>query len=379
MLLGVRGPRVDERNAVSSQRQLTIGKPEVIAYLHHAYPLSVAAAQPAFRDDWLFNNYLQLRCQRGLVGAQAVTEFDFYLPPTHFTSWGGVLRMAQVPPSLLWRARGEILEAIMAAIDQEFYVQVPADEFYVPRRAAYGQRHYVHELMLFGYDRQERTLDILGFDEQHEFGAQRIAFLDLEDAVALADLSQHYDRGGVRLYQLHQQTYPADPTLVSEFLDDYLAAYDTSQRFRALEPVKPGYLYGMAVYEELASFFQSVCEQPGAMDIRPLQLIWEHKRCMQLRLQRLVELGWLASDAAHGRDYEQVIERANSLRLLGLKYLMTNKGALLARIAEGLRELAELERSILTPVLSRLREKQGHLDRAGTAARPQALGPHRAV
>ena len=366
---------MDERNAVSSQRQLTTGTPEVIAYLHHAYPLSVAAAQPAFRDNWLFNNYLQLRCQRGLVGAQAVTEFDFYLLPSHFTSWGGVLRMQQIPPSLLWRARSEILEAIVAAIDQQFYVQVPADEFYVPRRAAHGQRHYVHELMLFGYDRRERTFDILGFDEQLEFGAQRIAFSDLEDAIALADLSQHYDRGGVRLYQLHEQAYPADPTLVSEFLDDYLAAHDTSQRFRALEPVKPGYLYGMAVYEELASFFQSVSEQPGAMDIRPLQLIWEHKRCMQLRLQRLVGLGWLANDTAQGRDYEPVTERANSLRLLGLKYLMTSNGALLARIAQGLRELAELERGVLAPVLSQLRDKHAHLARPGMATRAQPLDP----
>jgi hypothetical protein len=131
----------------------------------------------------------------------------------------------------------------------------------------------------------------------------------------------------------------------------------------------------MAVYEELASFFQSVSEQPAAMDIRPLQLIWEHKRCMQLRLQRLVELGWLANDA-HGREYEPVIERANSLRLLGLKYLMTSKGALLSRIAEGLRELGELERSILAPVLSRLREKQAHLAEPGTGSEAQAPGPH---
>jgi len=346
---------VDDGDAASWQKTLVIGKPDVITYLHHAYPLAVAAVHRSFCDNWLFNNYLQLRCSRELVGARAVTEFDFYLLPTHFTDWGGLLRMPQIPSEMLWRSRSEITEAVLRALDREFYVQIPVDEFYVPRRAAYGKRHYVHELFVFGYDRRAREVDVLGFDEQLEFGRQRLGFAELEESVALADLSQHYDSGGVRLYHARQgPEYPADPSWVVELLDDYLAERDTSLRFRAQEASKSGYLYGTAVYGELAAFCASVSEQPGAMDIRPLQLIWEHKRIMQVRLQRLAELGFLSPESAAG--YAATVERANTLRLLGLKYLISSQNALLERVAVGLRELARLERELLLPVLAQLRE-----------------------
>jgi hypothetical protein len=346
---------VDDGDAASWQKTLVIGKPDVITYLHHAYPLAVAAVQRSFCDNWLFNNYLQLRCRRELIGARAVTEFDFYLLPSHFTDWGGLLRMPQIPPEMLWRSRGEITQAVLRALDREFYVQIPVDEFYVPRRAAYGKRHYVHELFVFGYDRRTREVDVLGFDEQLEFGTQRLGFAELEESVALADLSEHYDPGGVRLYHARPGAeYLADPSWVVEVLDDYLAERDSSLRFRAQEAPKSGYLYGTAVYGELAAFFASVSEQPGAMDIRPLQLIWEHKRLMQTRLQRLTELGWLPPEPATG--YALAVERANTLRLLGLKYLITKQNALLERVAVGLRELVRLERERLLPVLEQLRD-----------------------
>jgi len=350
---------VNVRSAASLQNILPLGSPEVISYLHHAYPLSIAAARRTFCENWLFNHYLQLRCRRGLIGAGAVTEFDFQLPPTHFTDWGGRLRMPQIPAELLWRSREEILSAVARAIELGFYVQIPVDEFYIPRRAAYEKRHYVHELLVFGYDRATSEVHVLGFDEQLEFGKQRVGFSELEDAVALADLSQHYDRGGVRLYHACEGAeYEADPVWVTELLEDYLAERDSSRRFGTLEPVKPGYLHGMAVYAELASFIASGAAEPGAMDIRPLQLIWEHKRLMFTRLQRLATLGLLMAESAAVTGYAAVVERANALRLLGLKYFVANSGALLERIAAGLRELAHAERELLGAALAQLRRVQ---------------------
>jgi len=348
---------MNDRDAASGQNILPLGKPEVITYLHHAYPLSVAALEPAFCENWLFNNYLQLRCRRGLVGASAVTEFDFWLLPGHFTDWGGRLRMPQIPAELLWRSRGEIVGGVARALERELYVQIPVDEFYLPCRAAYGKRHYVHELFVFGCDRAAREVCVLGFDERLEFGVQRVGFAEFEDAVALADLSQHYDRGGVRLYHAcGSAEYREDFLWVTELLGDYLAARDSSRRFRTLRPVDPGFLYGIAVHDELAGFFASAAAEPGAMDIRPLQLVWEHKRLMFTRLRRLAQMGPLAGEAAQIEQYALVVERANAVRLLGLKYFVANRSTLLGRIADGLREVARMERGLLVPILARLSE-----------------------
>jgi hypothetical protein len=276
--------------------------------------------------------------------------------------------MPQLFASLLWTKREEIIPAVVRGIDQGWYLQIPLDEFYVPCRAAFGKRHYVHELLVFGYDTEARTLQILGFDDRMEFGEQQIAFGDLENAIALADTSQHYDPGGVRLYRhVDSERYPADPSTAAEFLADYCEERDSSQRFRAMLPPRDGYVYGFGVYSPLAAFYGTLSERPQAMDIRPLQLLWEHKKCMADRLARWVELGWLSPDDPALGSYPAVVEQANSLRLLGLKYWVSRQVSLLDRVSTGLIALRERERAALEPVLEKLRRKLGDAQRSTSA------------
>jgi hypothetical protein len=354
--------------ANAARKVLPVGQPGVITYLHHAYPLSIAAGAGLYHSNWLFNNYVQLRCARELVGAAAITEFDFYLLPTHFSRFGDFLRMPQLFASLLWTRREEIIPAVIRGIDQGWYLQIPLDEFYIPCRAAFGKRHYIHELLVFGYDAEARTLKILGFDDRMEFGEQQIAFRELEDAIALADTSSHYDPGGVRLYRhVASERYPADPSMATEFLTDYCEERDSSQRFRAMLPARDGYVYGFGVYAPLAAFYGTLRERPEAMDIRPLQLLWEHKKCMAERLARWVELEWLPPDDPALGSYAAIVEQANGLRLLGLKYWVSQQPAVLERVSTRLLALRDREREVLEPVLAKLKRKLGDTQQTASA------------
>lgn len=364
-----RDAAASEEAVRSGRRRLPLGTSDVITYLHHAYPLSIAAAQGTQYENWLFNNYVQLRCHRDLVGAAAVTEFDFYLLPNHFTRLGSFLCMPQIYASLLWTSRDGIVPGIQRCVDEGWYIQVPLDEYYVPCRAAFGKRHYIHELLIFGYDRDAQTFDVLGFDDRMEFGSQTVSVQALEDAIALADTRHHYDPGGVRLYRyVASELYAADPSVASEFLHDYVGGRDTSQRFRALDTPRADFVYGVAVYEPLAAFYSALAARPDAMDIRPVQLLWEHKRCMLARLRRFVALGWLPVDDAAIAAYEPLVEHANALRLLGLKYWMTRKEGVLARMAAGLLELGEREKAVLAPLSTRLVRRSPPAAEAATSS-----------
>ena len=116
----------------------------------------------------------------------------------------------------------------------------------------------------------------------------------------------------INLFKFDSGDYQFDvgylKTQISEYLqsknpqEDTLALIKPSGRFQ--QPTN----FGIATYDSLQEYFQLMREGEIGNDIRPLQVIWEHKKIMLDRLAYLHEQGYLP-DLSLRDQYDEVKQK----------------------------------------------------------------------
>ena len=149
--------------------------PPVIGKLRHAYPLSILSTDDAFLP-WFYCNYTQLFCAR--ARGFPISTLDFFFPP-HYPSLP-LLEVQSFHRRILDRGKESLAEFLTDCLEDESYVRLYVDEFYIPGRAAYRRSYMPHRLLVFGCDCGH--FDILGFLADGRYAASRVTRTDLQQA-----------------------------------------------------------------------------------------------------------------------------------------------------------------------------------------------------
>lgn len=280
-------------------------------------------------------------------------KFNFYRSPDQRFTISPYLNVQILNRDLIFKSPKDIVPFIIACIDKGYYVRITVDECFLIHSPAYRKRHFVHEILIYGYNKQ--TLFGIGFNRQGDYAAYPIAFSELEQAVVHVDLTGHYDPDGLRLfkYDPHAQ-YDFDIHLVCEHLEDFLSSRNTSQRFRMLANPTNG-AYGLATYECLKHFLASFLSPPFSFDIRPVHILWEHKKCMAERLRYMETQGYLKSEYGFSTQYDELARKAGMIRLMLLKFKITRSPDLIHRVLSRLDNITEVERDLLWGLLDKIK------------------------
>ncbi len=348
------------------QHTLPLHPPPIRSYLFHAYPLSILAQADTYLP-WLYSTHIQLFNFPG-------EELKFYTHPfctrhevRHlYFSTCPFLDVQTVDRHLLGLATADIISWIVSCIDRGYYVQTDVDFFYLPNRPHYQRHHFIHEVLVSGYDTEERTLLLSGFDQQGGYAISRVPFVVMERACSFTReghmqqvsqagrplpawfLSSMEDRPRVFLYKyLPDQWYTFDPCAVAEQLADYLFAADTAQRYRLLAAPREGGFWGRDVYV----FLRRELEDPAAYRDISWRILWEHKTGMQARLQYMEARGYLDPAAQLGLRFGAIERKTRSLRLVLLRWKTHQRPDTLTRASEMLDALAAEEQPLLEHVL----------------------------
>ena len=245
------------------QRTLPLHPPLITAYLFHSYPLSILAQGDAYLP-WLYSTHIQLFNFPG-------EELKFYTHPfctRHevrylYLPTSPFLDIQTIDREALGLSPADLIEWFIGFLKHDYYVQTDLDFFYVPDRMHYQHRHFIHQVLISGYDTQTRTFIISGFDTQGRYSVTDLPWDALKQALSFTRealirhvmqagrslpawfLSSMEDRPRLILYKyLPEQTYAFDPLAVAEQLEDYLAARDTSRRYRMLAAPRQGAVWG---------------------------------------------------------------------------------------------------------------------------------------
>jgi len=149
-------------NTISKKLPLHIQN-DINGYLFYAFPYSIMSAFPAYKN-YLMENYVQ--CFGFMNDANHIT-FDYadgigYNDMFHqcgplditFDSYTSGIQL-------------DIEAYIISAIENNYYITIFIDQYYIEGRQAYQDHHLLHEILIFGYD--DEKFYYLAFNENEKF------------------------------------------------------------------------------------------------------------------------------------------------------------------------------------------------------------------
>ena len=172
---------------------------------------------------------------------------------------------------------------IKEMLDEGFYVYYSeVDDFYLPNKSWFGEKHMNHDGIICGYDDNDNTLSIAAYNSNWVFSLLRIPQECFTQGLESAISAKTY--GIMTAYKIRENTeVELNEKQILKLLTEYLNSnFD-------IYPINPeGSAQGIIVHNYLAMYIDKLKDGsiPSVrMDWRALRPIWEHKKCMLERIK----------------------------------------------------------------------------------------------
>ncbi len=287
--------------------------------------------------NWYLNEAVNLRCNRKFLTGFTTPEVDvnmsdIYSNPYLYKYW--------IP---LQFTKGYINPIIREMIDQGFYIYFgDFDDYYIEGKTWYKQRHFYHDGLICGYNQKKKTYCIYSYDNNwicQKFETSQKAFNDAREAAM-----KNAGKGILCAIKPSLEQVVFDSKIALEKIEEYL---DSS--LEKYPPTDETPVYGIVIHDYIAMYIGKL--QDGTipyekMDWRVFRLIWEHKKVMQERLEKMEED--LELDSKTSQEYKKLVKEADTMRMLYASHHMKRRDSVLPIIQNKLLELKEKEMRILT-------------------------------
>lgn len=325
--------------------QLPMAESPIVGLQFIAYSLGIILNDKESLP-WYYSNYIQL-----------ATGNTFRSTMTFYPSWFNTnpfLDVQAFKKEVMKYGNINIHSFIKDCIDHQTYFYSSFDEFYVPHRNYYGNRHFCHDFLIHGYDAAQQEYILLGFNENHFYESTKISFSQFEEAFFSETAMIEY----VHLLKRKEgYKYDFDLPFVYEMLEDYYYSRNTSERYSKCSDVLTDRLWGLEVYKGLSGYFNSLINENARYDIRPLHILYEHKKCMVSRLKYMNDNGYINDYSYLYDNYINIENKTLVMRNLQLKYSATRDKQYLNNIIDILVEIEQKEKELLEIFLDKIRPK----------------------
>ena len=322
--------------------ELPLVEPVYKTYQNQGTATAIIADNPTIRN-WYLNQIMNLTCwRRFLTGwtTPALTIVD--------SSWTMNPYLESVQKISTKYTKGYINPIIREMLDNGLYVAFDkVDDYYIKGKSMYKERHFGHDGLICGYDRDEKTYCMYAYDSSWVYRKFWISQKDF-NAGRRAMMKQgiYTNIYGLRVKENVVEFSPAVAcNNIAEYLDSDLEKYPFDGQ---------GRIFGIVVQEYIAEYVSKLFngEIPyERMDWRIFSLIWEHKKVM---LERIIMLEQsLGMDNDISEKYKPLVAEADMMRMLYASHHMKRRDSVLQTIRSKLLLLMEKERELLTTLVVR--------------------------
>lgn len=345
--LEITGNIVRTYSSVDS-REWVLNKEVKMTFSKHVYMGLFISACEKNIEDWYYSNYIQIHCSKKLNNDGDV-PIDFFtgIRRDSFYYLNNPWLFTQNINKNLLSKTTDIINFIINCNNIGCYVILMLDEFFVSNTKSYRNRHVDHCNMIYGYDLYNKMFYLIGYDFNSIFKPFYISFNEL---VSAYHNSPSTESVYVVNFTCPDAGYTFNLDVVVEFLREYLYSLNSFNRFSFLNnPLDR--VFGISVYKALIENMDSIL-----MDIRPLHLLWEHKKCMKERITFLYRKN-IFNKAQYDYFYNEfeVIERNTLInRNKQIKYTITKNNNLLKSIKNTLIYIENKERILIEELLNNI-------------------------
>ena len=319
--------------------ELPLVQPFYSTYHYQAPGLAVAVDNPTIRN-FFFNDLMLLQCETrflsGYTGLELTVDGTYWTISPHLEKHGYDTCFLH----------GSLHTVIREMLDAGYYVCFAGvDDYYVPGKSWYRERHFAHYGLIHGHDRADKTYLLYAYDQNWRYRS----FWTPQAAFGRAHAAAARNGANGELWAI--RALPGKVPFLPERALRGIAAYLDC----ASSP--SGMVRGAAAQACTALYLEKL--QSGViplekLDRRVLHVIWEHKRGMYERIVRVEDaFGWghMCSER-----YAPLVEQAERLRMLYAAHVMRPREGALTVIRKELLALSDDERTILRALLERSKE-----------------------
>jgi len=327
---------------------LKIKEPISNSYHFMAFPLSILE-QHAITYEWIYSNFIQTCLDTNYDDSPV--PFYFYIYDYTLSPF---LEVQKIDRNFMNFNRLDIIELVKNAIDNEYYIYLNLDDFYVPDRRSFKNKHFSHDSLVYGYDTKKEEIYLYGFDSKMKLNTTVISFSNFilaYDGMDIIDTDLTY----INLYKFNKLgKYKLDLNLILEQLIEYSESKNSSVRFSTLrEPWIRS--YGMNFYENISCYLQNFDDKNIRADIRIFHFMYEHKNIMANRIKFLLNKSMI-KDTSLLISWEKITKDALIIRNNVIKMNLSNKKVRYADLSVYFELLKKDEENALKKTIQHLKE-----------------------
>lgn len=341
---------------------------DVNVYLHHSLPLCVILGEERFLP-WFYQHFVQLISDSGesiFRGKWPSIWVDFLEGDD---SYREVIDDVYLDRSVL-KGQSDVLGMLVDCLERGHCLIVSLDEHYLPKKASYKTRHYIHPTLIYGHDGDARQFLAVGFDDQRVFSALRFGYDDVLAGYASAFDADEKSMDYQQLIRLlkprpFSRDYPFSARRFLAQLKGYVSSsadffsaggYRVSRDLLSIATEAERLRFGLSVYDDVERCLEKrVRGEEGGITYHSIHLLHEHKRGLHERLRYVMGRYGLADELAGPVErLKQLTGYFYAARLKFLKAEAERSSALMGQVLAHVREARAQEEPLLRGVCEQL-------------------------
>lgn len=338
------------------RKVLKLGNPIQDTYNYDAYTFAILDGNSDNYLPWVFSNYILV-----MANGDSSEKGDVFLRFADCES----LKTGLVNRQLLsWSAFSQlgldINEIVRKFIDQEYYAYFQVDEYYIPETFCYQKEHFVHDIMIYGYDTEKQIFYVCGYNKEFLFGRRICTFTEFQEALYANKCEKDKmwaDK--IRFYKYNRgMKYPLNTKLIKLYLKDYLNGESTFETYDRYDSTENDVVYGIKVYDLILKHINQVKEsivhneRTRKLDYRIFRFLFQYKKLMLMRLEYIskndTDLGEIPE------EYKEEYTCSKKIHGLALRFELLNDTSILDKMSRYITEMEKQDRIILKKVIDKL-------------------------
>lgn len=322
--------------------ELPIVEPILSTYHRQGTGGAIISSNPSIKN-WYINACVDMHCNRKFLRGYTTPEINIFR--SDIADMPCLIKQ-EIPLKYITRHAIKVIES---ALDDGKYVYFnKIDDFYIPGKTWYKERHFLYDGLIYGYDKSDRTFLIYAYDNTWVYRCFKAPIKDFQKAIK-ASINTGYE-ATLTLIIPKPEEIEISIKEIKDRLNNYISSnmkkYPPEINYRA---------FGIVVHEYIAMFLDRYINGSipyEKIDKRVFRVIWEHKKLMKLRIETCFELLGITSDLAE--RYDTVVKAADFMRMLYASHIKKRRDSVLPTIKEKLLWINEEEKVLLNEFLSEL-------------------------
>lgn len=301
-------------------------KVHTASFQSHAFPLSIVQAHPDYSDDWIADKFINF-----VYHPSYLNRFMNYNTDWHFRRCNALTEY-ELSFHLDDLQQIDFLQLIEESLTSGLYCSGQWNEKYIPRKTAYQSFDFLHEYLIYGFDRSTRNFFCIGYLKDETYTTYAVSYQNFINAL----------RNAGHLIPLSLFRQPKNFSAKIDSAAVIKGIYDYTDSVDSVLHDKNG-IFGFAAIDALIAELQALLSSGEPPDMRYIRSYYEHKKMMKTRLFYLAKRAVLPYSFA--KEYSKIAENAETIHMLTLKALFTNRMDFMVHAIERMKANQQYEKN----------------------------------